>query len=715
MNHHRIPFIFILSWNRPIYLWVCLDSIYRHTTHPCKIIIADNNSDDPLVKEIIKNFDKRGLFHAVHFYDENDPFRLKKLVDQYWDEIDEYFVFIESDIEILPLEDKSCWLTEFVTYLEEDPELGIVGSRVYQNDFINMENAKILEPHLSDDELTFLIKANAPMRKYQHTDDTLISPHNPPLRLLMIRKDNYALTGFGRDTEIHKRTIENGYKSRISTKIVHRHLSLLNIFDYNRYSGHARDAFFNEQIPKKQKIVAILGMHRSGTSALTGSLQEKGLFLGDVKTSSPFNKKGNRENPHIFTFHDELFSTNSGTWSNPPQQIIWNDSHIKTLKNIVLSYHNQPIWGFKDPRSILTIEKWVEIFSENADFVFIATFRHPMAVALSLLARDNIPIDHGLNLWLSYNSKLLQLCEKFPISLINFDSSHEEYKNRIHELSKSIGLDVPNSDIQFYDPKLMSSGSGDFETLPIEIHKIYSLLLEKYQASTTALVPNHSARRINFIASKLASEKYLEIGVRRGKTFLGVDIKNKVAVDPNFIFAFAQYQSTSIKFFEMTSDEFFLEHAVEDKFDIIFLDGLHTFEQTFRDFCNSLAHCHERTIWVIDDTVPRDVYSTLTDHAKAVEARKNAGGRGNAWHGDIFKVVFAIHDFFPSFSFCTLTTNGNPQTLFWKKPQKDFQPKFNNLETISRLNYFDFIENIHVLNLMTEEEGLNLIVNAITM
>ena len=54
----------------------------------------------------------------------------------------------------------------------------------------------------------------------------------------------------------------------------------------------------NEQIDKKSSPIAILGMHRSGTSCLAGSLQEAGIYLGDVVTSAAHNQKGNRENVH---------------------------------------------------------------------------------------------------------------------------------------------------------------------------------------------------------------------------------------------------------------------------------------------------------------------------------------------------------------------------------------------------------------------------------
>ena len=85
--------------------------------------------------------------------------------------------------------------------------------------------------------------------------------------------------------------------------------------------------------------------------------------------------------------------------------------------------------------------------------------------------------------------------------------------------------------------------------------------------------------------------------------------------------------------------------------------------------------------------------------------RKEAGGSGNAWHGDIYKMVFAIHDFFPSLSYVTIATDGNPQTLVWRESRAGFVPRFNSLEVISRLTWFDLRENLDILNRQTEKEA----------
>lgn len=226
---------------------------------------------------------------------------------------------------------------------------------------------------------------------------------------------------------------------------------------------------------------------------------------------------------------------------------------------------------------------------------------------------------------------------------------------------------------------------------------------EPYNPPTTR---TYSSRRINTLVEKLSYKTYLEIGVALGETFLNAKIETKRAVDPNFRFDYRSVETQNVRFYEIPSDEYFSHHVKQEKFDLVFLDGLHTFEQTFRDFCNALTATHDRSIIIIDDTIPSDVYSSWPNQAEAVRFRAESGGKGGAWHGDVFKTVFAIHDFFPTLSYLTINTEGNPQTLIWREPRTEFRPLFNSLETISRLSWFDLRKNIECLNRMTEQQGL---------
>ena len=214
-----------------------------------------------------------------------------------------------------------------------------------------------------------------------------------------------------------------------------------------------------------------------------------------------------------------------------------------------------------------------------------------------------------------------------------------------------------------------------------------------------------SARRINRLAALRGARRYLEVGVASGQTFLNVEIETRHGVDPRFRFDTRPFESERVRFFPMTSDRFFTAAAPRDmRYDIIFLDGLHTFEQTFRDFCASMAHAHADTVWIIDDVFPSDVFSALPSQQNALAFRKQHGLKGGPWHGDVFKCVFAINDFFPNLSFRTLRrTHGNPQTVIVNRPRPDFRPAFNDLEKISRLNYYGFWENRLLLRLDSED------------
>jgi hypothetical protein len=217
---------------------------------------------------------------------------------------------------------------------------------------------------------------------------------------------------------------------------------------------------------------------------------------------------------------------------------------------------------------------------------------------------------------------------------------------------------------------------------------------------------------MNILAENLQAKKYLEIGVNYGATFRNVNAAYKVGVDPKFRFEIADLRSESVVFFEGTSDEFFSQ-TTGCKFDLIFIDGLHIFEQALRDFTNSFSLSHEKTVWVIDDTIPSDVYSSLRSYAKAVKFRGLSGSDERSWHGDVYKVVMFIHDYLPSFNYATIKENGNPQTLVWKERRKEFLPLFSTLKKITDMDYFDFIEHVEVMKVMAESAALDKCIDAV--
>ena len=201
-------------------------------------------------------------------------------------------------------------------------------------------------------------------------------------------------------------------------------------------------------------VVAILGMHRSGTSCLAGSLESWGLPLGKVKTASKFNKLGNRENPDIFRLHEAVLADNGGSWQNPLTVATWRTERLDALRAIITKFPSGP-WGFKDPRTMFVLEGWYCAIPRFR-FQYVATFRHPMAVARSLNLRNGMPIDQGLELWSRYNQRLLSLMEERKILLIDFDIPGSTYSRRIAAICQSLDLNLEEPKVPFRDPTLIS-------------------------------------------------------------------------------------------------------------------------------------------------------------------------------------------------------------------------------------------------------------------
>jgi hypothetical protein len=226
--------------------------------------------------------------------------------------------------------------------------------------------------------------------------------------------------------------------------------------------------------PPRHAAVCILGMHRSGTSCLAGALQAGGLCLGDVVTSAPHNRKGNREHLEIRALNDRVMAFSGGTWSNPPAALHWNAEHAAERDGLIarLGDGGTRIWGFKDPRTVLTLEFW----RAGAPLRFVGTFRHPLAVAASLTARDGLPPDVALDLWRHYNGIVVEQWRHHPFPLIRFDSPPDAYRNRLADLLAFIGLDRAGTD--FFAPDLVHQDGPNDANLPSDVRLVWEELLE---------------------------------------------------------------------------------------------------------------------------------------------------------------------------------------------------------------------------------------------
>ena len=118
---------------------------------------------------------------------------------------------------------------------------------------------------------------------------------------------------------------------------------------------------------------------------------------------------------------------------------------------------------------------------------------------------------------------------------------------------------------------------------------------------------------INKAIQNFKNCKYLEIGVASNFVFNSIPLpmKNKIGVDP-----------ISGGTHRMTSDDFFKKNKL--KFDVIFIDGLHEYEQCQRDCINSINSLNKNGIIIFHDLLPRNSFE---EHVP----RKQASSSGDVW------------------------------------------------------------------------------------
>ena len=138
---------------------------------------------------------------------------------------------------------------------------------------------------------------------------------------------------------------------------------------------------------------------------------------------------------------------------------------------------------------------------------------------------------------------------------------------------------------------------------------------------------------INWFISQSNPKRYLEIGVRNlDDCFNRIQTDTKLSVDPGF------EVEVNLADIPLTSDQFFDSlrkgelNVPFSKFDVIFIDGLHTAEQTYRDIVNSLEFVSDSGCILLHDCNPPTRFHAREDYAES-------GPAGRHWNGTTWKAI----------------------------------------------------------------------------
>ena len=217
---------------------------------------------------------------------------------------------------------------------------------------------------------------------------------------------------------------------------------------------------------------------------------------------------------------------------------------------------------------------------------------------------------------------------------------------------------------------------------------------------------------IQEIIKKTHAKVYLEIGVREGECFLRIRAPKKIAVDPQMLISpkkkrkyyFKNLTNIFNKYFETTSDDFFKANHKSLKshgLNVVFIDGLHTHEQSLRDVQNTLKYLKDDGVIIMHDCNPLSEAAAYPAQSYQDAQSLNIPGFTGEWNGDTWKTIVYLRSSRKDLDVFVLDCDQGLGIIMKRKPESmlDYSP-----EAVSHLSYKDLeSDRKNILNLKSQE------------
>ena len=193
---------------------------------------------------------------------------------------------------------------------------------------------------------------------------------------------------------------------------------------------------------------------------------------------------------------------------------------------------------------------------------------------------------------------------------------------------------------------------------------------------------------INSILNVLPKrENYLEVGIFKGLTFQSVIAGTKWGVDIDPAFDTTKLPK-STEVFVNPSDNFFAELSSDKMFDMIYIDADHTFAQAYRELVHSVNHLNSWGVVLLDDTVPFDKISAISDESESKKEAIRVHGSGKWSHqGDVWKLIMQVSEFHKDLVVRTLLGPSRPRTIMWRNHFSGAKMQLAPTDKLASLTY----------------------------
>ena len=161
----------------------------------------------------------------------------------------------------------------------------------------------------------------------------------------------------------------------------------------------------------KNKVIVVIGMHRSGSSVLSKALSCIGVKMGSVFIEADeFNPRGYWEDEEVVRFNNRILSSLGCEWDS--LGLFFHSTELlaacelyrpEAIKLIERKKETNTLWGFKDPRASRLLPFWNDVFRElKITPLYVISSRSPYCVYQSLKKRNDFSKEKSTLLWLEH-------------------------------------------------------------------------------------------------------------------------------------------------------------------------------------------------------------------------------------------------------------------------------------------------------------------------
>ncbi|RCS31506.1 hypothetical protein DEO45_02200 [Rhodanobacter denitrificans] len=243
------------------------------------------------------------------------------------------------------------------------------------------------------------------------------------------------------------------------------------------------------------RAIIVLGMHRSGTSAITRVLNLLGVELGGrlMPAASNNNESGFWEHTGVVEVHDTLLHALDRSWHDLrplPNGWLRSDAaqvaKARLLALIESDFSGTPLWAVKDPRLCRLLPLWRELLLEvGIEPCALMVLRHPDEVARSLRDRDGFPLEQGRLLWLEHVADAERDSSGWHRCVVAYDDLLSDWRSVMGRVGAGLAVDWPHHPDRvaaavdtFLDrgQRHHAVGVAQAEELPVLIQDVYGAM-----------------------------------------------------------------------------------------------------------------------------------------------------------------------------------------------------------------------------------------------